>query len=67
MVFATSDSVSIDLTSGRNEAGFGYDMAYYMWRDPAYVTLLKRMKKRDLLYGVVDLPDVDGTLGEQSF
>ncbi len=67
VVFATSDSVSIDLTSGKNEAGFGYDMAYYMWRDPAYVPLLQRMKKRDLLYGVVDLPAVDGALGAESY
>lgn len=67
VVFPTSDSVSIDLGSGENEAGFGYDMAYYMWRDPAYVPILNIMKNRDLLYGVVDLPEVPFELGRASY
>lgn len=67
VVFPTSDSVSIDLTNGKNEAGFGYDMAYYLWRDPAYVPVLNIMEKRDLLYGLVDLPDVPFNLGKKSY
>ena len=67
VVFATSDSVGIDLGNGKNEAGFGYDMAYYLWRDPAYVPVLKIAEKRDLLYGVVDLPEVPFNLGKKSY
>ncbi|MEN8862648.1 MAG: hypothetical protein ABF315_05615 [Lentimonas sp.] len=67
VVFPTSDSISIDLTNGKNEAGFGYDMAYYLWRDPAYIPMLNIMEKRDLLYGVVDLPHVPFNLGKQSY
>lgn len=67
VVFPTSDSVGIDLKKGQNEAGFGFDMAYYLWRDPAYVPILKIAEKRDLLYGVVDLPEVSYELGRESY
>jgi hypothetical protein len=67
VVFPTADSVAIDLTSGQNEAGFGFDMAYYLWRDPAYIPLLNLMKKRDLLYGVAGLPDREFNLGKDSY
>ncbi|VGO11784.1 hypothetical protein PDESU_00330 [Pontiella desulfatans] len=67
VVFASNDSGGIDLTTGHSEAGFGFEMAYHLWPDPAYVPLLKKMKKRDLLYGAVELPDVDGGLGSASY
>jgi hypothetical protein len=68
VVFASNDSGGIDLAGGENnEAGFGFDMAYYLWKDPAYVPLLKMMKKRDLLYGAAELPDGDGELGTASY
>ncbi|MEI6890812.1 MAG: hypothetical protein V5783_01455 [Pontiella sp.] len=67
VVFASNDSGGIDLTSGENEAGFGFEMAYYLWQDPAYVPLLKMMKKRDLLFGVAEFPEVEGELGTESY
>ncbi|MDQ8197855.1 hypothetical protein QEH56_06840 [Pelagicoccus enzymogenes] len=68
VVFASADSGGKDLTDGsNNKPGLGFDLAYYLWRDPAYVPLLKKMRNRDLLYGVVDLPEVDGELGAESY
>ncbi len=68
VVFASNDSGGIDLAGGENnEAGFGFDMAYYLWKDPAYVPLLKMIKKRDLLYGVAELPEVGNELGTDSY
>ncbi|MDQ8183465.1 hypothetical protein [Pelagicoccus sp. SDUM812005] len=68
VVFASADSGGKDLTDGsNNKPGLGYDLAYYLWRDPAYVPLLKIMENRDLLYGVADLPEVDGELGAASY
>ena len=34
-----------------------FEVAYYVYRDPAYASVIKRGKKRDLLYGVPELPD----------
>jgi hypothetical protein len=33
-----------------------FEVAYYVYRDPAYASVIKRGGKRDLLYGVPDLP-----------
>ncbi|MDF7799250.1 hypothetical protein P4C99_07225 [Pontiellaceae bacterium B1224] len=68
VVFASNDSGGIDLAGGKNnEAGFGFDMAYYLWQDPAYVPLLKKLRKRDLIYGAAELPDVEEQLGQDSY
>ncbi|MGJ8641222.1 MAG: hypothetical protein ACSHYA_17665 [Opitutaceae bacterium] len=67
VVFPTADSVAIDLAKAKSEAGFGYDLSYHLWRDPAYVPLLKIMEKRDLLYGVADLPEIPFNLGKGSY
>ncbi|RAV05593.1 hypothetical protein [Paenibacillus sp. YN15] len=34
-----------------------YDLAYYLWRDPRYVSVIRRGSRRDLLYGVGELPE----------
>ncbi|MDF7825462.1 hypothetical protein P4B35_15655 [Pontiellaceae bacterium B12227] len=68
VVFASNDSGGVDLAGGQNnEAGFGFDMAYYLWKDPAYVPLLRMLKKRDLLYGAAELPDLGNELGTDSY
>ncbi len=36
-----------------------FELAYYMYGDPEYAAIIKRGDKRDLLYGVPDLPDVN--------
>ncbi len=35
-----------------------YEIAYYLYGDPEYAAVIKRGDKRDLLYGVPELPDV---------
>ncbi|SDD07080.1 Heparinase II/III-like protein [Paenibacillus sp. UNCCL117] len=34
-----------------------YDLAYYVWRDPRYVSVIRRGSGRDLLYGLGELPE----------
>jgi hypothetical protein len=41
----------------RQVGGEAFDLAYYVYRDPAYASMVKRGKKRDLIYGVADLPE----------
>jgi hypothetical protein len=65
VLFPTSDSVGVDLVGGRRASRF--ELAYYLWRDPAYVPLLKMAERRDLIYGVEDLPDVPADLGVDSY
>jgi len=65
VVFPTGDSVAIDLTGGHDDSGF--ELAYYLWRDPAYVPVIRKIKKRSLLYGVPELPEVADSLGQDSY
>jgi hypothetical protein len=39
-------------------SGKAYELAYYLYRDPEYAAIINRDNRRDLLYGVPDLPDV---------
>jgi len=39
-------------------SGKSYELAYYLYRDPEYAAIINRGEKRDLLYGVPDLPKV---------
>ncbi|MDQ8182933.1 hypothetical protein [Pelagicoccus sp. SDUM812005] len=39
-------------------SGKPYELAYYLYRDPEYAAIINRGDKRDLLYGVPDLPEV---------
>jgi hypothetical protein len=34
-----------------------FEIAYYVYRDPAYAAMVKHGEKRDLLYGVPELPE----------
>ncbi|MDF7808799.1 heparinase II/III family protein [Pontiellaceae bacterium B12219] len=40
-----------------------YEIAYYVYRDPTYAAIIKNLDQRDLLYGVVDLPENTPELG----
>lgn len=50
-IFGLNDS------SSKPVAGPQMDIAYYLYRDPAYVPVIKRGGKRELLYAVPELPD----------
>ncbi|HCD35189.1 MAG TPA: hypothetical protein DER01_22495, partial [Phycisphaerales bacterium] len=50
-IFGLNDS------SSKPVAGPQMDIAYYLYRDPAYVPVIKRGGQRDLLYAVPNLPE----------
>jgi len=43
-----------------------YELAYYVYRDPAYAAVVKRGKERNLIYGVPELPEDTPVLGTKS-
>ncbi|WP_152541780.1 hypothetical protein [Saccharicrinis fermentans] len=47
-------------------SGKDYELAYYLYRDPEYAAIVNRSEKRDLLYGVPDLPKVNSEKMKQS-
>jgi len=58
VMFGVNDSAENSLVDRRIGAGFApFEIAYFAYRDPAYAALVKRAPKRDLLYGVPELPD----------
>ncbi|MGH7951038.1 MAG: hypothetical protein ACREFE_03840, partial [Limisphaerales bacterium] len=52
--------VAFGMNDGHEEqiGGSRLELAYYAFRDSAYVPLIKASGQRDLIYGVPDLPDV---------
>lgn len=60
VMFANNDAVE-----NRFDANY-YEIAYFAYRDPKYAALIKSSGKRDLIYGVADLPEDTPTLGEGS-
>jgi len=50
MMFGLNDSTMNEV------GGAKMDIAYYLYRDPAYAAVIKRSGSRDLLYGVPELP-----------
>ncbi|WP_284645893.1 COG1470 family protein [Paenibacillus silviterrae] len=49
ILFGTNDSTDKDMVRA-------YDLAYYIWRDPKYASVLKGADRRDLVYGVGEHP-----------
>jgi len=47
-------------------SGGDFELAYYAFRDPAYATIIKQGYKRDLIYGVPELPENTPELYKQS-
>jgi hypothetical protein len=66
IAFATNDSNEKNLAAVNHEGGGGLDLAYRLWRNPAYVDILKQHEPRSLIYGTTELPDTDVHLYEQS-
>ncbi|MCG1037438.1 COG1470 family protein [Polaribacter sargassicola] len=52
VLLAVNDAVEGKLS------GQSYELAYYVYKDPEYAAIINRGDKRDLLYGVPDLPKV---------
>ncbi len=50
IMFGVNDAREMKVT------GKPYELAYYMYKDPEYAAVIRRENKRDLLYGVGDLP-----------
>ncbi|HOL30743.1 MAG TPA: alginate lyase family protein, partial [Anaerohalosphaeraceae bacterium] len=59
VLFAGNDSAEKDLASDHQEAAPGLELAYYLYRDPNYIPIIRNAKKRNLLYGVPNLPQTD--------
>ena len=53
--------IAFGMNDGHEEAvgGSRLELGYFAYRDPAYVPLIKQAGKRDLVYGVPDLPETD--------
>ena len=59
VMFGVNDSTENLVTGNRTEVGGGrpFEIAYYAFRDPRYAAIIKMGDgKRDLLYGVPELP-----------
>jgi hypothetical protein len=58
VMFGVNDSTENQVTGNRAEvSGQPFEIAYYAYRDPAYAAIIERGDgKRDLLYGVPELP-----------
>jgi hypothetical protein len=52
ILFGTNDSTDYDMVAK-------YDLAYYVWRDLKYTSIIRRVDRRDLIYGVGELPEPD--------
>ena len=58
--------LGINDSTERSIGGEAFDIAYYVYRDPAYAAMVQLGKKRNLLYGVAELPKTDIVLGKES-
>lgn len=57
VMFGVNDSAESVVGGYRTEVGGQpFEIAYYAFRDPAYAAIIKLGGKRDLLYGVPELP-----------
>ena len=59
IMFGVNDSAENQVAGNRTEVGGQpFEIAYYVYRDPAYAAVIKRGgSKRDLIYGVPELPE----------
>lgn len=60
VMFAVNDAQESLVT------GEPYELAYYLYGDPEYAAVVKRGDKRNLLYGVPELPEVESEKNKQS-
>jgi hypothetical protein len=67
VIFGINDSTERALAGNRTEVNAQpFEIAYYLYRDPAYARIIRQGQERDLLYGVPDLPDHAPDLSSQS-
>ncbi|AFH61132.1 COG1470 family protein [Paenibacillus caseinilyticus] len=59
ILFGVNDSTAKDMVRW-------YDLAYHVWRDPSYVSVIRGADRRDLLYGVGELPEPPADHSERS-
>jgi CubicO group peptidase (beta-lactamase class C family) len=58
VMFGVNDSAENSIAAPRQGVEPSpYEVAYYVYRDPAYASVIKRGTSRDLLYGVPELPE----------
>jgi hypothetical protein len=58
VLFGINDSTERQVAVHRTEVGAQpFEIAYYVYRDPAYAAMVKHSTRRDLLYGVPELPE----------
>jgi hypothetical protein len=59
-VVADYRGIAFGMNDGHEEqiGGSRMELAYYAFRDPAYVPLIESSGKRDLIYGVPELPQI---------
>ncbi|QYR19473.1 heparinase II/III-family protein [Paenibacillus sp. sptzw28] len=53
ILFAANDSTEKDMVGW-------YDLAYHVWREPKYAEVLRHADRRDLIYGIGELPEQTG-------
>ncbi|HBF34883.1 TPA: hypothetical protein DDW35_10020, partial [Candidatus Sumerlaeota bacterium] len=57
IIFGINDTTEKPLGGdAKTNSEAGYEVAYYLFRDPVYANIIKQSGKRDLLYGVPELP-----------
>jgi hypothetical protein len=68
VLFGLNDSTEMRVAGFRGEAhARPLELAYYLYRDPAYATIIKSSgEPRDLIYGVPELPSDTPDLSAQS-
>ena len=68
VMFGINDSMELRVAGNRFEVNAQpLELAYYLYRDPAYATVIKTSgEARDLLYGVPELPEVTPDLSARS-
>ncbi|MDQ0920679.1 hypothetical protein [Paenibacillus sp. V4I5] len=59
ILFGANDSTAKDMVKW-------YDLAYYVWREPKYTSVLRNANRRDLIYGVGELPEPPESHDERS-
>lgn len=67
-LFADYRGVMFGVNDARENliSGQPYELAYYLYKDPEYASIVKRGDKRDLLYGVAEMPKSVSELQTQS-
>jgi hypothetical protein len=59
MIFGLNDSPETSLAADATESGvLPFEIACYLYPDPAYAAIVKQAPRRDLIYGLAELPEL---------